>query len=86
MITKLQHCHPDFVKKCCPEQLGFVIVVDGAVLLLTESSVLLTSVVGVRLLSPEGEQKWWWENGQLRQHCHYKNHYKNGEREGEYKS
>jgi len=82
MITKLQHCTPEFVRKCCPDQSGSVIFVDDTILLLTESSVLLTSVVGVSLHSPEGESKWWWGNGQLWEHCHRVN----GEFEGEFKS
>jgi len=82
MITKLQHCTPEFVRKCCPDQSGDVIVVNRAVLLLTENSVLSTSAVDVIFLSPEGEFKSWHKNGQLWRRYHYVN----GDLEGEYKS
>jgi len=81
MITKLQNCTPEFVRKCFPDQSGSVIFVDGTVLLLTENSVLSTSAVSVRLCSPEGEFKVWW-NGQLVSHCHFLD----GNFEGECKS
>jgi len=80
-MFKLQHCTPEFIRKCCPDQSGNVIFFNGTFLLLTEISVLSTSAVEV-ILSTEDECKEWYENGQLHRHCHYVN----GTLEGEYKS
>jgi len=82
MLIKLQHCTPEFVKKCCPDQSGSVIHVDGVVLLLTENSVLSTPGVSVELQTPEGERKFWHGDGQLWEHCHFLD----GELEGEFKN
>jgi len=81
-MIKLQNCTPEFVHSCCPNQSGSVIFHSGILLLLTENSVLSTSAVSIRLRSPEGEFKNWYEDGQLWEHYHYIN----GELEGEFKN